>query len=351
VSRYLPEPQRPDPAPDGASDHASLGILLVNLGSPEAPTPRAVKAYLKQFLSDLRVVEMSPFLWQPILRGVVLNTRPKASAAKYASVWTRDGAPLLYHTAEQARLLKGYLGQRGISAHVGWAMRYGKPDIAHVLTQLKHLQPSHLLIVPLYPQYAASTTASAMDSVYEWFSRTRNQPRLRVVRDFHDYPRYIGALEDNVRQSWRVNGQPDADTQLVMSFHGLPRRSLELGDPYFHECQRTGTLLAQRLNLKPEQYRITFQSRFGRREWLQPYTSATLETLAREGVRRVDVICPGFVADCLETLEEIAMLGKQQFLSAGGKVFNYIPALNENESWIHTLADLVESYLDGWPVS
>jgi ferrochelatase len=325
--------------------------LLINLGSPAEPTPRALRAYLKEFLSDPRVIETHPLLWQPILRGIILNTRPKASAAKYASIWSREGAPLLYHTAEQARLLKGYLGQRNIPAYVGWAMRYGEPSIAHALTQLKNRQISHLLILPMYPQYAASATASAMDSVCDWLSRTRNQPRLRVVRDFHDHPGYIRALEDNARRYWKLNGQPDADTRLVMSFHGLPRDSLELGDPYFHECRQTGALLAQALALKPEEYRITFQSRFGRRAWLQPYTATTLEALAREGVRRVDVICPGFVADCLETLEEIAMLGKQQFLAAGGKVFNAIPALNENETWIGALADLVESYLDGWPVS
>ncbi|MDD3482027.1 ferrochelatase [Azovibrio restrictus] len=343
MSSYLPEPAHRHDAPP------ALGVLLINLGTPEAPTPRAVRTYLKQFLSDPRVVEIPRLLWWPILNGIILNTRPKKSAAKYASIWTDKGSPLRFHTEQQARLLKGYLGERGIQADVAWAMRYGDPDVSRILTEMKHRQVRRILVVPMYPQYAASTTATALDMVFSWFQRSRNQPELRTVRNFHDHPGYLNALEDSVRRHWRAHGLPDAGTRLVMSFHGLPRRSLDLGDPYFCECQKTGRLLAERLKLDPEQYQVCFQSRFGKAQWLQPYTAPTLEALARKGVRRVDVICPGFVADCLETLEEIALEGKQDFLQAGGQEYHYIPALNENPVWIHALADLVETHLAGWP--
>ncbi len=344
MSSYLPEPAHRHDAPP------ALGVLLINLGTPEAPTPRAVRTYLKQFLSDPRVVEIPRLLWWPILNGIILNTRPKKSAAKYASIWTDKGSPLRFHTEQQARLLKGYLGERGIQADVAWAMRYGDPDVGRILTELKNRQVRRILVVPMYPQYAASTTATALDMVFNWFQQSRNQPELRTIRNFHDHPGYLNALEDTVRRHWRAHGLPDAGTRLVMSFHGLPRRSLDLGDPYFCECQKTGRLLAERLKLDPEQYRVCFQSRFGKAQWLQPYTAPTLEALAREGVRRVDVICPGFVADCLETLEEIALEGKQDFLQAGGQEYHYIPALNENPVWIHALADLVETHLGGWPL-
>jgi len=344
MARYLPEPpHRHDAAP-------ALGILLINLGTPEAPTPRSVKAYLKQFLSDPRVVEMSRLIWWPILNGIILNTRPKRSAAKYAAIWTNKGSPLRLHTEQQALLLKGYLGERGIQADVAWAMRYGDPDVVRILSEMKARQVSRLLVIPMYPQYSASTTATALDMVFEWMQQTRNQPELRTLRNFHDHPGYINALEDAVRSHWRKHGLPDDKTRLLISFHGLPKNSLDLGDPYYCECQKTGRLLAERLNLGPDQYRISFQSRFGRTEWLQPYTSATLKELARAGTRRLDVICPGFVADCVETLEEIALEGKQDFLQAGGQEYHYIPALNESPVWIHALADLVENSLNGWPL-
>lgn len=345
MSRFLPEP------PHRHDNPPALGILLINLGTPEAPTPRSVKAYLKQFLSDPRVVEIPRLVWWPILNGIILNTRPKKSAAKYASVWTNQGSPLRTHTEQQARLLRGYLGERGIQAQVAWAMRYGDPDVGRILGEMKAKNVQRILVVPMYPQYAASTTATALDMVFDWFQKTRNQPELRTIRNFHDHPGYINALEDSVRQHWRTHGLPDDGTRLLISFHGLPRRSLDLGDPYFCECQKTGRLLAERLNLSSAQYQICFQSRFGKAEWLQPYTSQTLEEWGHQGVRRVDVICPGFVADCLETLEEIAMEGKQDFLAAGGKEYHYIPALNENPAWIHALSDLVESHLAGWPLS
>ncbi|MDR2164191.1 MAG: ferrochelatase [Zoogloeaceae bacterium] len=334
MPRYLPEPD------SSVVEHVETGVLLVNLGSPAAPTPRAVRAYLREFLSDPRVVETPRALWLPILHGVILNTRPRVSAAKYASIWTPEGAPLVVHTREQARYLRGYLGERGMaSIRVGWAMRYGKPGIREGLTRLKAAGARRVLVVPLYPQYAASTTASAMDAVCDWLRQTRNQPEMLLLRDFHDDPGYIAALADNVR---RHRGPAPGNAVLVFSFHGLPQKSRILGDPYFDQCQTTARLLAEALRLAAHEYRVAFQSRLGKEPWLQPYTAETLVSLARQGVRRVDIVCPGFVADCLETLEEIALSNRRLFLEAGGQYFRYIPALNESPAWLAALADLVE---------
>jgi ferrochelatase len=228
-------------------------------------------------------------------------------------------------------------------------MRYGHPSIPEVLAKLKTEGANRILLVPMYPQYAASTTATAIDEACAWLQSTRNQPEIRSIRNFHDDEGYLAALESTVRAHWQTHGLPDAGTRLLISFHGLPRRSLDLGDPYHCECQKTGRLLAERLNLKPEQYAVCFQSRFGRAEWLQPYTAPTLQAWGKAGVRRVDVLCPGFVADCLETLEEIALEGKADFLKAGGKEYHYIPALNEAPRWIEALANLVEGQIQGWP--
>lgn len=342
MPRYLAEPAFQHGSP------ARTAVLLVNLGTPDAPTPTAVRRYLKQFLSDPRVVEIPKAVWWPILNGIILTTRPRQSAAKYAAVWTPEGSPLRVHTEKQAKLVKGLLGQRGHRIEIAWAMRYGNPSIPDTLAALKARGVTRILLVPLYPQYAASTTATAVDEAGAWLQKIRNQPELRSIRNFHDDAGYLAALEQTVRSHWQANGFPGPDYRLVMSFHGLPRRSLDLGDPYHCECQKTGRLLAERLNLPPEQYRVCFQSRFGRAEWLQPYTAPTLEKLGREGVKRVDVICPGFTADCLETLEEIALEGKAAFLSAGGGSFGYIPALNEHPLWIAALADLIERHLQGW---
>ena len=342
MPRFLTEP----PFTHGSA--ARTAVLLVNLGTPEAPTAAAVRPYLKQFLSDPRVVEIPRPIWWLILNGIILNVRPKKSAAKYASIWSKEGSPLKVHTERQAKLLKGLLGQRGHAVEIAWAMRYGQPGIAATLSRLKAEGVTRILIVPLYPQYAASTTASVMDEVAAWLRMTRNQPEIRNIRNFHDDDAYLAALEQNVRSHWQQHGLPDDSYRLVMSFHGLPRFHLDKGDPYHCECHKTGRLLAERLNLTPEQTCITFQSRFGRAEWLQPYTEPTLQALAKQGIRRVDVICPGFVADCLETLEEIALECKTAFLSAGGKEFAYIPALNEGALWIEALAGLVERHLQGW---
>jgi protoporphyrin/coproporphyrin ferrochelatase len=342
MPRFLPEP------PHRHGQPATTAVVLVNLGTPEAPTAPALKRYLKQFLSDPRVVEIPKPLWWLILNGIILNIRPKKSAAKYATVWMPEGSPLRVHTERQAKLLKGLLGQRGHQLTVTWAMRYGAPSIPDVLARLKTEGARRILLVPMYPQYAASTTATVVDDAARWLLQTRNQPELRFVRNFHDHEGYLTALEQSVRRHWQANGPLGDQDRLLISFHGLPKRSLDLGDPYFCECQKTGRLLAERLNLQAEQFQICFQSRFGKAEWLQPYTAPTLHDWGAKGVRRVDVICPGFTADCLETLEEIAQEGRDDFLKAGGQEYHYIPALNEDDAWIAALADLAEQHLSGW---
>jgi ferrochelatase len=325
----------------------SIGVLLINLGTPDAPSPAAVRRYLGEFLADPRVVELPRLLWLPLLHGVILNTRPRHSAAKYALIWEEEGSPLLIHTQNQAKRLQAEFDARQVPARVFCAMRYGKPAIGMTLNQMMDAGVTRVLALPLYPQYAASTTASALDAVCDWLRRRRNQPELRVARSFCDHPGYIAVLATKVKAHWQAH-PPDAKSCLVMSFHGLPEKSRQQGDPYYDECQRTGVLLTQALNLAPEQYRITFQSRFGRKAWLQPYTAPTLAHLARDGVRRVDVLCPGFVADCLETLEEIALTAKADFLKAGGREFHYLPAPNEAPDWIATLADIAQGHLTGW---
>jgi ferrochelatase len=322
------------------------GLLLVNLGTPEAPTPAALRRYLAQFLSDPRVVEIPKPVWLPILHGIILRTRPAKSAAKYASIWTPEGSPLRVWTQKQTALLQGQLGERGHQVIVAHAMRYGEPSIARELTALRAQGAQRILILPLYPQYSAATTASVMDEVFAWGRQTRALPELRHVNHFHDHPGYLSALADSVRAHWRAHGQAD---KLVMSFHGMPHRTLLLGDPYHCECLKTGRLLAEQLGLSQDKVVVTFQSRFGRAKWLQPYTEPTLRQVAQSGVKRVDVICPGFVSDCIETLEEIAMEGRQAFLDSGGESFHYIPCLNDGANWIRALADLAETHLQGWP--
>jgi ferrochelatase len=340
MSHYLPEPTHHH------DQAARIGILLINLGTPEAPTAAAVRPYLKEFLWDRRVVEIPRVVWWLILNGIILNLRPKQSAEKYAAIWRAEGSPLKVYTERIAKLLKGQLGDR---LHqpllVDYAMRYGQPAVADKLKEMKEQGVDRLLILPLYPQYAASSTGSALDAVWLNLLQTRNPPETRTIKHFHDHPGYIAALRQSVEAYWAEHGRPEV---LVMSFHGTPRRTLDLGDPYHCECRKTGRLLAEALGLADTQYRISFQSRFGRAEWLQPYTAATLEQLGRDKTRRVDVLCPGFVADCLETLEEIAMEGKASFLNAGGGEFRYIPALNDRPLWINALADLALEHLGGW---
>jgi len=338
--RYLPEPEHRH------GTVAGTAILLINLGTPDAPTPRAVRRYLKQFLSDPRVIEIPRALWLPILHGFVLNTRPKKSARKYASIWCPEGSPLKVHTEKQARLLGGHFESRiSMPLTVEFAMRYGEPSIGGTLVRLKAAGCERVLVLPMYPQYAASTTASALDQVAEFLRRTRNVPEIRLVKHFHDHPSYVGALANLVQEHWRRSGRPD---KLVMSFHGLPRFSLARGDPYHSECHETARLLAERLELSERQWLIAFQSRFGRAEWIEPYTASTLADYGRQGVRRVDVICPGFVADCLETLEEIGIEGRKIFLGAGGREFHLLSCLNERDDWIRALADIAQQRLADW---
>lgn len=332
---------------------AKTAILLVNLGSPDAPTPAAVRRYLAEFLWDPRVVELPRLPWWLILHGIILHTRPAQSAAKYAQVWTAEGSPLKVHTEKQAKLLRGLLGQRGISKDVviDWAMRYGQPALDDVLDRLAAQGCRRILVVPMYPQFAHSTTSSVLDAIGKWQQQqpARQTVELRTLDSFASDSGYIAALANTVRKHWQTQNRALAeDRLLLMSFHGIPKRSVERGDPYQRECEATARQLAAALNLKEGQWLHTYQSRFGRAEWLQPYTQQTLEKLAADGVRCVDVICPGFVADCLETLEEIAIENKTAFLAAGGKTFHYIPCLNENPDWIAALADLCQQSLGNW---
>ncbi len=320
-------------------------VLLCNLGTPDEPTPKAVRRYLAEFLSDHRVVEIPRLLWLLILHGIILRFRPAKSAAKYASIWTPEGSPLKLWTEKQAKLLQGWLGQRNHYVKVRWAMRYGSTSIASQLDAMKAEGVTRVLIVTAYPQYSATTTASVFDAVYHWAQKTRAIPELRFVNHYHDHPDYIAALASSVTRHWQKNGRPD---KLVMSFHGVPERTLHLGDPYHCECFKTARLLAEQLGLSKEQHQVTFQSRLGRAKWLEPYTEPTLIAMGKAGVKRVDVLCPGFTSDCLETLEEINMEAREAFLHAGGKAFHYIPCLNDDPEWISALCNVTQQHLLGW---
>ena len=327
---------------------ARTGVLLVNLGTPAAPTAAALRPWLRQFLSDPRVVELPRFVWWPILNGLILTTRPAKSAKKYASIWTAEGSPLKCHTERLTVSLQHALNGDGSSDApliVTCAMRYGTPGIVDTLDALRARGCTRLLIVPLYPQFAGSTTASTLDEVARAMQSWRNVPELRFVRSFPDDPGYIAALAASVREHWARHGQADC---LVASFHGQPARTDALGDPYRAECLQTARLLGEALALPPEKLRVTFQSRFGGAKWLQPYTQPTVEALAASGTKRVDVICPGFAADCLETLEEIAMLCRDAFIAQGGEAFYTIPCLNSRPDWVDALAGIVRRHLLGW---
>jgi ferrochelatase len=322
------------------------GVLFCNLGTPDAPTPAAVRRYLREFLSDPRVVEIPRIAWLPILYGLILPLRSAKSAAKYASIWTPEGSPLAVWTERQAKRLQGWLGERGHRAvTVAWAMRYGQPSIASQLDALKAAGATRILVLSGYPQYSGTTTASLVDAVGAWTARQRHVPELRFVNRYHDDRGYVQALARRVTRHWVQHGKPE---HLVMSFHGVPRRTLELGDPYHCECQKTARLLAARLLLEPDQYSVTFQSRFGRARWLEPYTEPTLRALAQAGRKRVDVVCPGFTSDCLETLEEIDREARHAFMEAGGTEFQYIPCLNDETEWIGALGTIAEQHLAGW---
>jgi ferrochelatase len=325
---------------------ATTGVLLCNLGTPDQPTPAAVRRYLRQFLGDPRVVEIPRVAWLPLLHGVILPLRSAKSAAKYATIWTPEGSPLKVWTERQSKLLQGWLGEAGHKVLVRYGMRYGNPSIASQLDALKAAGATRILVLSAYPQYSGTTTASVIDDVGSWSRRVRNVPELRFVNRYHDDRGYIDALARGIEAYWSRNGRPD---HFVMSFHGVPERTLKLGDPYHCECLKTGRLLADRLGLAADAWTLSFQSRFGKAKWLEPYTEPTLRALARRGVGRVDVACPGFTSDCLETLEEIAQEGRDAFLADGGKAFHYIPCVNGDSPWIRALGEIAVRHMGGWP--
>jgi len=346
-------------SPEPAYQHGQpprTAVLLVNLGTPDAPTPKAVGRYLKEFLSDPRVVEIPRAAWLPILYGLILPFRSRASAIKYESIWLREanmtGSPLLVYSERQAHALQQWMAQQGHEVTVACAMRYGNPSIGSVMEALRRQGTERVLVLPMYPQFSGTTTATAFDEVFRVLAGWRNQPELRIVKHYHDHPAYIAALGQQVEDYWATHGVPDfaRGDRLILSFHGVPRRTLELGDPYHCECLKTGRLLGEALGLTPGQYQVTFQSRFGRAEWLQPYTAPTLHELGKVGTGRVDVFCPGFPADCIETLEEIAMEGQTEFAVAGGGAFHFIPCMNDAPAWIAALGDIALQHLQGWPL-
>lgn len=340
MSYYQDEP------PFQHGDQLKVGILLANLGTPDAPTATALKRYLGQFLMDRRIVEIPRAIWCWILHLIILNIRPKKSAEKYASVWMTEGSPLMVHAQAQKNLLEASLRKQIASSFaVELGMSYGNPSIASALAKLKAQHCDRILLFPLYPQYAASSTAASLDALWRALLRTRNVPAIRTIRHYHDHPAYIRALAESVRAHWAEHGKP---SKLIMSFHGVPKFHLMKGDPYHCQCMKTGRLLAQALGLDNSEYLVAFQSRFGKQEWLKPYLAETLENLAKQNTARVDVICPGFSSDCLETLEEIAMEGKQIFLSNGGGEYHYIPALNAQSLWIQAMTEIAIENLHGW---
>lgn len=341
MAYYHPEP------PYQHGDQAKVGILLANLGTPDAPTTKALRPYLQQFLMDRRVVEIPRFIWCWILHCIILVIRPKKSAEKYAQVWTSEGSPLLVHAKNQAKKLEGFLAEKIKSPFVvELGMSYGNPSMKSAIERLKAQHCDRILVFPLYPQYAASSTAAAFDAVWKPLLKMRNVPAIRTIKHYHDHPAYIAALAAQVREHWRLNG--GKPSKLVMSFHGVPKFHLMKGDPYHCECHKTGRLLAEALELNKDEYMVAFQSRFGKQEWLKPYLASTLEELGKAKTKRIDVICPGFSSDCLETLEEIAMEGKEIFQHHGGGEYHYIPALNASDAWIHAMTEISLEHLQGW---
>lgn len=346
-SRYLPETPDPhglDPNPPARAD-GPVGVLLVNLGTPDAPAAPAIRRYLSEFLSDPRVIEIPQWIWQFILQGIILRIRPRKLVPRYAGIWLENGSPLTVYSQAQADRVQDLLTGQGHNVQVVLAMRYGNPSVAQGIEALRAKGCERILTVPMYPQYAASTTATAVDAVCTYAARLRNQPELRFVKRYPTLPAYIQAMADKVRALWQSQGKPD---RLLLSFHGLPQRTINQGDPYHRDCMDTAAALRERLGEDGHLVHVSFQSRFGAEKWLQPYTEPTLKAWAEQGVRRVDVMCPGFLADCLETLEEIQVECQEAFLHAGGEQFRYIECLNDDETWAHGLTGLVKQHLQGW---
>ena len=335
----------PDEYEHGSS--ISTVILLVNLGTPEAATTSAVRRFLKLFLSDPRVVEYPRLLWWLILNGIILRLRPSRSAEAYREVWTDEGSPLMLFSRELADKLRARLERDAPGAYrVELAMTYGEPSITAAMDKLRAENAHRLLVLPLYPQYSATTTASVFDAVTKKLRGVRWLPETRFVNHYHDAPAYIDALAATVRESWAEHGRGD---HLLMSFHGVPQYTLDKGDPYFCFCSKTARLLSEALELGEDDWTMSFQSRVGREEWLRPYTDETVKELGSKGLGRLDVVCPGFATDCLETLEEIAMQNAEFFTEAGGKSLHYIPALNARDDHVELMAQLVEQHTSGWP--
>jgi ferrochelatase len=319
---------------------ARIGVLLINLGTPDEASPAAVRKYLRQFLSDRRVVEIPQLVWQPILRGIILRTRPKKSAHAYRQVWTDGGSPLAAITAAQAAALKGAFGEE---VAVDYAMRYGNPAIGERIAALKAAGCTRILLAPLYPQYCAATTATANDEAFRALAAMRWQPAIRTLPPYHDNSRYIGALKESVAaQLAQLDFEPDA---VIASFHGMPERTLHLGDPYHCHCRKTARLLSEALG---RELVVAFQSRFGRAKWLEPATDKVLEAMPAQGVKKVAILAPGFSADCLETLEELAIRGQESFMAAGGERFAYLACLNDSGGGVDMLRAILGTELEGW---
>lgn len=324
-----------------------VAVVLINTGTPEAPTTAAVRQYLAEFLSDTRVIELPKWKWWPILHGIILRFRPAKSAKRYQGVWTPEGSPLIVHTQRLVQKLQ----QRFCSENVQivWAMRYGNPSVSSILTSLQAQGFERLLILPMFAQYAPQTTASCLDAVYAWAMQSRTSPALRVLKSYHDEASYIDAVAQKVLALWQEKGPLPSDGQLVISFHGVPQKGVDLGDRYEADCYQTARLLAQRLQLQDHQWKVAFQSRFGKEEWLKPYAIELVQALAHQGVRRIDIVCPGFSMDCLETVEEIEDELRAFFLSARPEgEFNYISALNADQQAVDLYEQLIRNELSGW---
>lgn len=322
-------------------DSTDIGVLLVNLGTPISPEPKEIRKFLGQFLSDPRVVEIPAWIWRPILTGLILPLRAPKTAKLYQKIWRPEGSPLLYYSQLQAEKLQAALSQRAKSTlKVALGMNYGTPSIQSALTELKKSQ--RLVILPLYPQYSSATTASVFDAVGRVLKSWRSIPSLHMINHYADHKGYIAALTHSIKTHWQTNSVGE---KLLFSFHGLPERRVKAGDPYFTQCHYTAHLVAKQLQLSSDQWQVVFQSRFGRQKWLQPYCDKTLISLANQGIKNIDVICPGFAADCLETLEEMEFRNKELFSSSGGEHLRYIPALNDQPEHIDALADIVMTYI------
>lgn len=324
----------------------TLGVLITNLGTPDTPTASGLRKYLSEFLSDPRVVEIPRLLWLVTLHGIILRFRPAKSARAYQSIWTDEGSPLLVISKKQQQKLQQTLSETyQLPVKVVLGMRYGSPSITSALEELKAANARRILILPLYPQYASSTTGSSFEAISKVVGRWRWVPELRFINQYYEHPLYIEALANSVHEHLQLSGQAE---KLLMSFHGIPRVTQEDGDPYLCHCHKTGRLLAEKLGLNEEQYLVTFQSRFGKAEWIQPYTEQTLKALAADGVKHVAVVTPGFSADCLETLEEIGEENREYFIQAGGERYDFIPCLNDRDDHIAALASIINSNITGW---